>query len=655
MDFPYKSFCWCLGTTSFRTERFNQKIEEQLFLLDEFWSDPDNEKEKWNGNSRIQSRYYNFMQKKGFVKGDADNKEKDAREKTSGLVDIGLIDNNRRLSAAGKSLLGVSKSGNFNSDNFLLIDRDSFIYLKQMLKTGNRINENYVRPFIVLLFLLCRFDYLTLDEFTYLLPLCTGEEETNEIEKAIRNLRLDFISIDEIIIARLLNMNNYQKALSYFLENEVTEGLICDIGLNRKSRKYDKAYYPLYKALYNTFINKNPQEILSIYKTTKQIKIGLLWRQFLFDTNSEKAVEKDPLIHLKNTDFSDIKNENDLKIVFFKTMHLLKAKATLRDYLDLNRRYIKTTDVVLFEDSTVKLDVVPFYFFKSSIQRLENDMFTESKVLYDDCRLENISPSLTINERLLIDNINKGLGIHISSIKEARKTLNDKRYERLEHLIDKRFTDNNLISLLDHFENRNDKAIWNMVTDNADIPTIFEYILGIIWYKISGRSGNILDYMKLSLDADLLPKTHAGGGEADIIYEYSKTDSYPEHMLLIEATLSEATNQRRMEMEPVSRHLGQHLLKTGNNNSYCVFITNYLDINVVTDFRIRKTAPFYDRNDYTKVVNGMKIIPLQTSELKKIITQKKTYRDLFTIFDDAYRSNLPPHEWYKACIVVKIQ
>ena len=76
--------------------------------------------------------------------------------------------------------------------------------------------------------------------------------------------------------------------------------------------------------------------------------------------------------------------------------------------------------------------------------------------------------------------------------------------------------------------------------------------------------------MKLSLEADLLPKTHAGGGEADLVYEYPQTEYYPMHSLLIEATLATETNQRRMEMEPVSRHLGRHLIRTGNMNSYCV-------------------------------------------------------------------------------------
>ena len=189
-----------------------------------------------------------------------------------------------------------------------------------------------------------------------------------------------------------------------------------------------------------------------------------------------------------------------------------------------------------------------------------------------------------------------------------------------------------------------------MVTDNADIPTIFEYVLGILWYKTSERHGKILDYMKLSLDADLLPKTHAAGGEADIVYEYEATDCYPEHTLLLEATLADSTNQRRMEMEPVSRHLGMHLIRTGNLNSYCVFATNYLNINVISDFRSRKTTPFYDPQDYSKSVTGMKIIPLQTSELKKIVSNSKTYKELYPIFEEAFNSTLPPHEWYENCV-----
>ena len=182
--------------------------------------------------------------------------------------------------------------------------------------------------------------------------------------------------------------------------------------------------------------------------------------------------------------------------------------------------------------------------------------------------------------------------------------------------------------------------------ETVRIVTIFEYVLAILWYKVSERQGKILDYMKLSLDADLLPKTHAAGGEADIVYEYEATEHYPSHTLLIEATLADSTNQRRMEMEPVSRHLGQHLIRTRNMDSYCVFVTNFLNINVISDFRSRKTTPYYDTQDYTQYIGGMKIIPLETSELKKIIMNRTTYRELFSLFEAAFQSILPPHEWY---------
>lgn len=649
---PYKSFCWSLGTTSFRTKNFNKTIEEQLSLLDEFWKLEENKSKSWSGNKDLQTRYYDFMQSKDFVEGNAGNKPKDAREKTSGLVDIGLIDDGRKLSNAGKALLKITSENDFSSDNQFQIAKDSYIYLKQLLKTYYNVDGHTVRPFMVLIHLLNKFDYLTLDEYTYLLPLCIGETETNEIIDGISKLRCRNISIDEIIVNRLMGMLNYKTALDYFIDNEVTEELICEIGLNRKSRQYDKSYFKLYQALHRVFVLNDIDNLISVYDATRDIKIGKWWRNYLFDTTSEKAISNHPVAHLKTTLFNEVEDENTFKIAFFKIMHLFKAKATLSDYLDLNRRYIKTTDVVLFEDDTIKFDIVPKHFFKSVAAKLYQDAFTSSELLYEDCDMPEISECLIVDDDTIVAGINEELGINVSDMQSARVALEDTRYQRLQHLIDTKFTDDKILSLLDCFETRNDDEIRSMVTDNADVPTIFEYVLGILWYKASERHGKILDYMKLSLDADLLPKTHAAGGEADIVYEYEATEYYPEHTLLLEATLADSTNQRRMEMEPVSRHLGMHLIRTGNMNSYCVFATNYLNINVISDFRSRKTTPFYDPQDYSKSVAGMKIIPLQTSELKKIVSNRKTYKELYPLFEEAFNSNLPPHEWYEKCIVI---
>lgn len=651
---PYKSFCWSLGTTSFRTKDFNKTIEQQLVLLDGFWRLPENSGQLWAGNSALQTRYYDYMRQKGFVEGSAGNKPKDAREKTSGLVDIGLISEGRRLTDAGTALLEICAANDFTPDNFFEIPKDSYLYLKQLLKTSYSIDGSHVRPFLVLLYVLSRVDSLSLEEFTYLLPLCTNEQNTEDVIAGIGRVRARETTVDDIILERLMQKDNYQAALDLLLGSEVTEELLCQVGLNRKSRQYDKVYFPLYQNLLSACVGTDLSAFLQVYRATRDVNIGKLWRSYLFDTVSETAIARDPARHRKETLFDNVTTERDFKIAFFKVMHLLKAKATLADYLDLNRRYIKTSDVILFESDRVQLDIIPKHFFASVIGELYRLAYTSAPALDQNCSMERIAPCLRINEQAVVDGVNQELGVAVATLADARTVLEDNRYTRLRNLIDTKFSDAQILTLLEHFESRNDGQIRSMVTDNADIPTIFEYVLGIAWYKLSEYQGRILDYMKLSLDADLLPKTHAAGGEADIVYEYPLTEHYPAHSLLLESTLADGSNQRRMEMEPVSRHLGRHLLRTGNRDSYCVFATNYLDINVISDFRSRKTTPYYDPQDYTQYVEGMKIIPLETAELKRMIQNGLRYRDLYGAFEEAFQSMLPPPLWYKTCIRQKI-
>lgn len=647
---PYKSFCWSLGTTSFRTRNFNKTIEEQLDLLREFREREENRGQSWSGNHLLQSRYYDYMKEKGFVEGDAGNKPKDAREKTSGLVDLGLIDQERTLTPAGRALWDICRAGDFSRNNFFRIPADSYLYLKQLLKTASPVGEEVVRPFVVLLYLLVRLESLSTEEFRYLLPLCTSRENTEQILEGIRESRSGKTTADTIILKRLMGQSNYQQALKLFLENPVNEELLCQVGMNRKSRGYDKAYYPLYSSLRAGFLEGKTTAFAQALQDLEKIKIGRWWKGYLFDTSSPAALKKAPQEHLKQTAFQAAVTEEQFKTAFFQVMHLLKAKATLWDYFDLNRRYIRTADIVLFEDGEVKLDLLPRYFFEPVMEQLYSCAYSETRLLGVDCPMEQIHPALAVDGPAVLKALSRGVGENLTSFAQVEGLLEARRYARLEQLVDKKFSRKQLAQLLDLFQQRKDKEIQEQVTDNADIPTIFEYVLGIIWYRISGRKGKILDYMKLSLDGNLLPKTHAGGGEADIVYEYAATPAYPAHTLLLEATLAEKTNQRRMEMEPVSRHLGRHLLQTGNKDSYCVFATNYLDINVISDFRSRKYTPYYDPQDSSRSVPGMMIIPLETTELKKMVLEERTYEELYSLFHQAYQSQLPPHQWYGSCI-----
>ena len=108
-NIPFKSYCWNIGTTSYRTKQFNFNIEKQLSLLDEFWNKPENTNQNWINNNSLQKDYYNFLKENKFVVGNAKRPDKDAREKTSGLVEIGLVNSNRKLTSVGRKLLEISK------------------------------------------------------------------------------------------------------------------------------------------------------------------------------------------------------------------------------------------------------------------------------------------------------------------------------------------------------------------------------------------------------------------------------------------------------------------------------------------------------------------------------------------------------------------
>ena len=648
----YKSYCWSLGTTSFRMVEFNRKIERQLELIREFWAKPAFAYQRWSENEPLQIEYYNFLKESGFIEGEAQRKAKDAREKTSGLVDLGLLNDERRLTEAGNALLQIATNADFNTNNLLQIPADSFIYLKQLLKVYSPMDSGYVRPYIVLIMALNRLGKLSYDEFTYLLPLAINESQTKEIFTSIESIRSGNGTIDETIIKVLMDMPNYQKALDTLLNNAITEQLITEIGMNRKSRNYDKPYFKLYKALEAVIVTHSDEAAVELFNAVKAVsgKSSILWKQYLFSTTNTKKVEKEGFATINEAaEIFNCATDAEFRTQFFKLLHLFKAKSTLSDYFDLNRRYFKTTDTVLFRDDEVTFDIIPNCFFKIASEKLSELAFVPDSNLPNNIALSSIV-SEEITENQIFAKVEELYGVQVRNLYDVRAFVDSERYERLNAMIDSRFTDENIIALMSAFEERRDGEIQAMVTNNADVPTIFEYVLAITWYKISGRKGKVLDYMNLSLDADLLPVTHAAGGHEDITYKYEATADYPAHTLLLEATLASSTNQRRMEMEPVSRHLGDYLLSHPDEQAYCLFATTYLHINVISDFRMRKSAPYYS-SDGTQSIDGMKIIPLQTSEIKTIIEKRLNYTQIYKIFEDAFLSTIAPNKWYQTEIV----
>lgn len=648
-DIKYKNFCWVVGTTSFRTAKLNLKIEEMLILLDEFSSNYD----EWNWSDKnIQIKFYDYMYKKGFLDGKAKIKDKDARQKTSGLVDIGLLDSDRVKTGASLALLNIIKQGKFDNDNIFNISNDSFIYLKQLLKTSLSVNGEIIRPFIVTLGAIVELGYLNYDEFRYLLPMIKNQRSYKDIVNYIKQNRKS-INIEEMIYKQIMSMDNYQKAYDVFMKSSVTKELVCKIAINRKSKKYDEVYYDLYLLLKDVFLDKNSsyENLLDIIKSIKG-KASVLWKSLIFSTTSIQGIRKKQSECIEEScPFLGCKDERELKEVFFKFLHIFKAKVTLDDYFDLNKRYFNLTNIIIFEHEKIKLDILPYYYFKEIMSELQADMFMFCEVLKNDVLLEQISSAFSYDIQDIYAKINKDYNVNIKNKSDIKDYIKQENIKRFKSLINDKFNDKVLIKLLDCFESRNDKQIEKLVTEDATISTIFEYIIGIIWYKISDMQGDILDFMKLSLDANLLPKTHAGGGEADNVYRYTKTKDYKEHSLLLEMTLAEKASQRKMEMEPVSRHLGNHLIKYGNLLDYSVFVSTYLDTNVISDFRFRSIMPYVKDE---KIIKGMKIIPLDTRILRQIIEKNLRYPKLYDLFEKYYQKEIKEHihpkDWYQEMV-----
>ena len=651
----FQSYCWNLGTTSFRVQNLNYKIERQLQMLNELWSDRSNI--TWDGIT--QEKYYNIMHKEGFVTGDAQRKDKDARQKTSGLVEIGVIDKERKITEIGYKIIEIIKNNDFESDNIFNIHKDSYIYLKQLLKMQKTGTDMEVKPFIVLIYLLSNLEYLNRDEFTYLLPLCLKNCEAKDMLITIKMLREKEITIEDIIKNRMNSMKNYQEALEFMNNNDIdTLEKFAKVDMNRKSKEYSKDLFKFYKDLLEISqreVNENDlNKILEFIKlqSNKNSKVAKYWKDY-FGYDTKIIFTDEWKEYIKTTKIFNVKDKIEFNTEFFRIMHTAKWKATLEDYADLNRRYFSLTDIILFKDNRVKLDILPRYYFLNIAEELLNTRFLNTKeykeYIEKDIKFEEIYDCLNININDIITQIRVDYPESKISLDNVKDFIQDERKKRFEELIENRFKKENLIELFRNIENDNRKEVEEYLDCEATIPTILEYVLAIAWYRISNKQGNILDFMKLSLDANLLPKNHAGGGTADIIYHYYRNEIYDEHDLLLEATLTDSTSQRKAEMEPVSRHLIRNKQEYDNETSYAVFVANILNEEVLSDFRGRRNHWYKGKNDEAK--QGLKIIPLSINDIIKILEKNLNYKQLYELFENAYNDTKTNDlEWYDILI-----
>tara|TARA_B100001250_G_scaffold144171_1_gene123425 strand:+ start:30525 stop:32540 length:2016 start_codon:yes stop_codon:yes gene_type:complete len=585
---------------------------------------------------------------------------KDVRVKTGFLNQLGFTNSTRILSDLGQELLRVNSKDEIEINEFDLSE-DSFIYLKQFLKYQHPGFK--IKPILSLIYSILEFDNnLPIDFLTFIWSNSTTKEElaqsltaykaTRDIKQVLYN---NCLTSESVVIAR-------ENCDSFFNENNIDDedefnDLMYSILPHGKGNSFKNKTISLFRDLYRYWLNKNTwtsdrkqtyiqENLKSRYKDINSKK-SIDYLEYLFNTTSlnNSSNWQNIIRFLENTPLMSSTSDKEFIVSFHVLFMFMKKLSICYEYQDLNIRHLKLLDIFIFEHDSVKLDLIFEYLFKPKKEDLleitilmEDDYrsFLESNQvnLGDIYNFLDVEPS-NLSELIAIDHPEvESIGLKNFAYK--------KREERLTKLVEEVFTRQNIITLFESIYPRNDKQIRKLIKEwysdyDATIPALFEYLLGISFYWISQKKIKISDVLDSGLDSNLLPKTHAGGGKADIVVK-----SLARHYL-IEATLSENDGQRKMEAEPVPRHLAKHILE-GNENSLALFVAGQLDPNNLVVLRNYKFSKWYSKD---QSLDSMDILPLSVENMIYLLKEEMDFEVFESKVDELLGSqHRDGKEWY---------
>lgn len=649
---PFESYSWSFGTTSFRVKELKYYIEKQLYLLQNF----NEEYKHLEWNNEAQEIYSELLTKEGLFE-ITTMKEKNARVKTSSLVDLGLLNEKRELTQIGCKV--IKETTTIKVNEIFNIREDSFIYLKQLLKYQD--SDFDIKPFLAIIYTCLELDKTDFDFFAFILPQCkTKDELISAIDKYKKKDDIYEITytLSEKSVKKyeyLLKNYDFDKKLNF-------DDFIMSLLPNRKSSEYSKPAVKLYKRLLNYWENKinsnvKSDEKYNFLKETDfseikdKAKIKLNKFMFGIDNLTVKSDKKQVISKFESTKLMSSKNIYEFTFNFAVLFAFGGRLANLEEYKDLNIRYIRLTDIFTIENNQIELDILPKYIFK----QWKNSLLTTTKyndeeyrtILETEQGIDDIHSFMQINTESVIKEIQKDYPqSNITDLKNFAKKIKEEKFNKL---IETKFKPNDIIDLLNLIEKRkndtDDNEILKKMNCDTSIPTVFEYLSGISLYWISEKKCNLFEILNLYLDSNLLPQRFASGLKPDLLYKNNNYD------ILIEVTLSKKDNQRKMELEPVTRHLGKYCLENKNKSAYCVFIAPYLDPNVLVSFRSYKKLKYYNSNDTTQFIDGLNIIPISIKDLIYILGKNFKYSETESKFCEILKSNESDgYLWYENTI-----
>ncbi|STY62658.1 AlwI family type II restriction endonuclease [Mannheimia haemolytica] len=578
-----------------------------------------------------------------------------ARTLTNPLVKNGLLNSNRRLSEVGECYLNNSLIDADELEGLMTYDLNNLLYLRQYLKMRiySPHTDRYFYNFRVAIKLSVFFEDIPKRDFLQIIESISPSMSEKDIEEVIldyetvangeksfdeyyfKHFSYPFIKDEKVLLARRM-----------FVENDFSDEMFELCFPNGKSGK-ESPYKEFVLSLIELVDNKtiSSYENIKELSTRSDIKKAFSFNQLAFKFTKNENIDE----FLERNKDSELLQKDHYAI--FRQFTNSKRTDLIREYSDMCVRSFQATGIFSFDNGLVNLNYR--WLFKSLLgvlgdrfkfcgeESYSNYEEDEESIWFKNISLIDIFQLNTID----VDNVLKSIQLEfgIGHLDELHSFIEIKKELEYKEFVDKKFPKKTVINILNEISNRNDKKVFELVTKNATIPTIFEYILTIAWYHLSKNKDYLLHKsFQLTLDGNKLPLAHRGGGAGDI--EIISKD----YALLIEATLMNSNTQKRGELEPVIRHsINFKLQNLGKQNIQSLFIANELDSNVINIFRAMQ---FVNLNGTIEKgeVNGLDIFALTTKDLISIL--EKDFSDEYLL--STIRNNrmskpmIVEHDWY---------
>lgn len=640
-----------MGDTSIRVRQVVEVNRVILRELDHFMKDSPG----WKGNGPAQEEFYrNFIQAivqmeeedgmelfRDFARSRTYQKPEQGkvgmrgRTLTNALVKTGLVDSRRQISPVGRAYLTGGLAEADPLEQALGLSPDNLVYLRQYLKLRIYDHEGaaYFYNFRFGLMFLAAYENVPQGHFLKILESVKPGQDQEEILAAVRGYRdvaegrksfEDYYT--ETFSPTLRSRQELLLVRRMFEERDFSQENFIRFFSNRDSRETSLLYREFVLALIRLTEHPSQEALDRVWELSRKDKIKKAFSQnrlpFVFEKKESpehflEANQTSPLLHPDHYHIY-------LEFIFSKHNDLV------REYSDMCRRTFQNTGLFRFENGLANLNCR--WLIRPLLELLGEDFALQGRdswEAYEDTLDSPWFQNNTMAEILgagpqliqeLFARISRDFGA--ADMAGISRLILSRREQEYREFVERQFPREKVGKILEMIRQRRDEEVFRMVTDNATIPTIYEYILTIAWYHLSEKKDYMLHQsFQVSLDGSRLPLSHRGGGAGDI--EVVTGD----YALLLEATLMDMNNQKRGELEPVIRHSVNFVLDHSDLPAQTLFIANELDANVLNIFRAMEFVQLFGTSRPGRI-EGLNIFALTTMEVASLLAKNVTDQEI---------------------------